>query len=74
VKTESAIVEAMGRLTRGRTTFLITHRPSALRNCDLIMRIEGGRVVALEPGRAMGANAPSKAGQETSAGRSNTYG
>jgi ATP-binding cassette subfamily B protein len=52
VKTEAAIVEAMERLTRGRTTFLITHRSSALAHCDLILRIEDGRVVTLESGPA----------------------
>jgi ATP-binding cassette subfamily B protein len=45
VKTEAAIVEAMERLMRGRTTFIITHRPSALRNCDWVLRMEHGRIV-----------------------------
>jgi ATP-binding cassette subfamily B protein len=49
IKTEAAIVEAMERLAKGRTTFIITHRPSALQHCDLVLRIEHGRVVALEP-------------------------
>src|SRR5207247_3295925 len=49
VRTETAIVEAMERLTHGRTTFIITHRPSALRHCHLVLRIEHGRVLALEP-------------------------
>ena len=49
VNTEAAIVEAMERLTRGRTTFIITHRASALRHCDRILRIEQCRVVAFEP-------------------------
>jgi ATP-binding cassette subfamily B protein len=48
VKTEAAIVEAMGRLTRGRTTFIITHRESALKHCDRILRIEHGSVASLE--------------------------
>src|SRR5437016_1287889 len=48
VKTESAIVEAMERLMQGRTTFIIAHRPSTLKHCDLLLRIEHGRVVALE--------------------------
>src|SRR6185295_19196884 len=38
VRTESAIVEAMERLTQGRTTFIITHRPSALRHCDIVLK------------------------------------
>jgi ATP-binding cassette subfamily B protein len=45
VKTEAAIVEAMGRLMRGRTTFMIAHRLSALKDCDLLLVIEHGRLV-----------------------------
>src|SRR2546425_698117 len=48
VKTEGAIVAAMEQLMRGRTTFIITHRSSALKHCDLILRIERGRVAGLE--------------------------
>jgi len=48
VRTESAIVEAMERLTQGRTTFIITHRPSALRHCDIVLKMEEGRGLALE--------------------------
>src|SRR5438876_3738264 len=39
-KTEAAIVEAMGRLARARTTFLITHRLSTLAKCDVLLKIE----------------------------------
>src|SRR5213075_1277950 len=53
VKTESAIVDAMGRLMRGRTTFIITHRPSALQHCDWVLQIENGRVAAPEPGTSL---------------------
>jgi ABC-type protease/lipase transport system fused ATPase/permease subunit len=49
VKTEAAIVEAMERLAQGRTTFIIAHRHSALKHCDLVLRIEHGRVEGLEP-------------------------
>ena len=48
VKTEGVIVAAMERLMCGRTTFIITHRSSALKHCDLILRIERGRVAGLE--------------------------
>src|SRR2546425_2035179 len=48
VETEAAIVEAMEHLALGRTTFIIAHRASALNHCDLILRIEHGRVMALE--------------------------
>src|SRR5204862_3274613 len=48
LKTETAIVDAMERLMQGRTTFLITHRPSTLKYCDAILRLEHGRVAAFE--------------------------
>ncbi len=50
IKTEAAILEASERLARGRTTFVITHRPSALKQCDVIVRIEKGRLVTIGPG------------------------
>ena len=34
-----------GRLMRGRTTFVIAHRLSTIRNADLILMMEGGRIV-----------------------------
>ena len=49
-KTEAALLETMERLVRGRTTFIITHRLSALKHCDMIVTIEKGRLVAVEPG------------------------
>jgi ATP-binding cassette subfamily B protein len=51
VKTEAAILEAMDRLMRGRTSFLITHRASALVGCDVQLQLEGGRLV--EPTRSL---------------------
>jgi len=47
IKTEAAIVEAMERLARGRTTFVIAHRSSTLRHCRFILRIEHGRLVEM---------------------------
>src|SRR5439155_26240722 len=44
-KTERAIVAAIRRLAKGRTCFIIAHRPNALAICDLRLRIENGRVV-----------------------------
>jgi ATP-binding cassette subfamily B protein len=49
LKTEAAIVEAMERLMRGRTTFIIAHRASTLKHCDRILRLEEGRVVEFKP-------------------------
>jgi ATP-binding cassette subfamily B protein len=45
VKTESVIIEAMNRLMQGRTTFIITHRPSMLKNCNQELVVEGGRLI-----------------------------
>jgi ATP-binding cassette subfamily B protein len=49
VKTETLILDAMERLAQGRTTLVITHRPSALKQCDVVVRIEKGRLAAIEP-------------------------
>ena len=52
VKTEATIIEAMDRLMRGRTAFLITHRTSALAACDAQLRLDLGRVVEATPALA----------------------
>ena len=49
VKTEAAIVEALERLVQGRTTFIIAHRLSTLKHCDLILRLEHSRLVGMSP-------------------------
>jgi ATP-binding cassette subfamily B protein len=49
VNTEAAIMEAMERLMRGRTTFLIAHRLGTLTGCDLRLEVEDGRVVQVSP-------------------------
>ncbi len=48
-QTEHEVVEALGRLTRGRTTFVITHDLDAARGCDRVVRLDGGRVVSSGP-------------------------
>ena len=50
--TEGVILEAMERLMRGRTTFIIAHRPSTLKHCDNILRLEQGRLLETTPGGA----------------------
>jgi ATP-binding cassette, subfamily B, bacterial len=45
MRTETAIMEAMNRLMHDRTTFMIAHRLSALKDCDLLLVIERGRLV-----------------------------
>lgn len=44
LKTEATIIDAMERLMRGRTTFMIAHRLSTLHGCDTRLRIERGRL------------------------------
>jgi ATP-binding cassette, subfamily B, bacterial len=43
-KTEAVIMEAMERLMRGRTTFIIAHRLGTLRSCDMLLVLENGRL------------------------------
>jgi ATP-binding cassette, subfamily B, bacterial len=45
VKTEATIMEAMTRLMQGRTTFMIAHRLSTLKRCDMKLEIEQGRLL-----------------------------
>ncbi|MDF2669404.1 MAG: transporter related protein [Paenibacillus sp.] len=43
--TEEAIQEAIGRVMKGRTTVLITHRLSQIIRADLIVVLDGGTVI-----------------------------
>jgi ATP-binding cassette subfamily B protein len=45
VRTEAAILEALERLLLGRTAFIIAHRASTLRECDILLRIDHGTLV-----------------------------
>jgi len=45
LKTERVILEALERLMRTRTVFLITHRPSTWGMCDLWLQVDRGRLV-----------------------------
>jgi ATP-binding cassette subfamily B protein len=42
---EALVQEAIGRLVRGRTTFVIAHRLSTVVNADRILVLKGGRIV-----------------------------
>lgn len=42
---EKRLQEAMHRLMQGRTSFVIAHRLSTIRNADLILVLDGGKIV-----------------------------
>ena len=44
-ETESSLMEAMERLMRGRTTFVIAHRLSTVRKADRVIVIDRGRII-----------------------------
>ena len=44
-RTERIVQEGMDRLMKGRTTFVIAHRLSTVRNSDCIIVLEQGRVI-----------------------------
>jgi ATP-binding cassette subfamily B protein/subfamily B ATP-binding cassette protein MsbA len=46
-QTEALVLEALERLMRGRTTFIIAHRLSTVRRADRIVVLEQGRVIEM---------------------------
>jgi len=48
-KTETLIMDAMERLMKGRTTFMIAHRLSTLEKCDTVIEVENGRIFSIKP-------------------------
>ena len=44
-RTERIVQEGMDKLMEGRTTFVIAHRLSTVRNSDCIMVLEQGRII-----------------------------
>jgi ATP-binding cassette subfamily B protein/subfamily B ATP-binding cassette protein MsbA len=51
VETEAMVMEGIQRLSAGRTTFIIAHRLSTVRSCDLILVLKDG-VIAEQGGFA----------------------
>jgi len=47
IKTETQIMDAMQRLTVGRTTFMITHRLDTLRFCNVILHMGDGKLLEM---------------------------
>ena len=45
-ETETAVMQAVSQLDPNLTLFIIAHRVQTLRECDLILRLEDGRLVA----------------------------
>jgi ATP-binding cassette subfamily B protein len=44
-RTETAVTEAVEHAAAGRTTVLVSHRPGQIRRADVILLLDGGRVV-----------------------------
>ena len=44
-RTETLVQQGMDALMKGRTTFVIAHRLSTVRNADCIMVLEQGRII-----------------------------
>ena len=55
---ESRVQRAIERLMEGRTTFIVAHRLSTLRNADRILVLDGGRCVGLAPHAELLASCP----------------
>lgn len=47
IKTESAIIDALGKLSEGRTTFMIAHRLSTLEKCDIVLVLKDGTLTTV---------------------------
>lgn len=55
-ETEAVIAEAIGQLSKGRTTLVIAHRLVTVRRADRIVVMEGGRIVEQGPRAAFEAD------------------
>jgi ATP-binding cassette subfamily B protein len=45
-ESEALVTEAIARLAKGRTTLVIAHRRSTVRDADQILVLDDGRIVA----------------------------
>lgn len=48
-ESEHLVKEALDRLMRGRTTLIIAHRLSTVRDADRVLVLDGGRIVQSGP-------------------------
>lgn len=46
-ESESIIMRNMKNITKGRTTFIIAHRLSTVRNCDVIVVLDKGKIIEI---------------------------
>ena len=46
LETEKRIQKALNRLSEGRTSLVIAHRPQTISDADRVLRVEGGQLVA----------------------------
>ena len=46
-ESESIIMKNMKQITKGRTVFIIAHRLSTVRNCDLIVVMDKGKIIEM---------------------------
>ncbi|WP_274628451.1 glucan ABC transporter ATP-binding protein/ permease [Arvimicrobium flavum] len=56
VETEGRVKEAIDRLREGRTTFVIAHRLTTVRDADLVIFLDGGRIVEVGGFQELAAN------------------
>ena len=47
IRTEAAIMDATNALMKNRTSFMIAHRLSTLKGCDLILALKAGKLALL---------------------------
>ena len=47
-RTELQVQEAFDNLMKGRTSFVVAHRLSTIKNCDMVYQVEGGSVTRKE--------------------------
>lgn len=60
---EREVAEALRRLTAGRTTFVISHDPSAVIDADIVLRLDGGLLTACAvPGDVVNGSAQREVG------------
>ena len=70
LETEAVIMDAMRNLMQGRTSFLISHRLSPLKDCDTILRIDQARLICVtSPKFSIGSDEPAVGAAAASSGR-----